>query len=267
MEISRNDFDVILKELFEGDKVCFDTLCRVTMELLTPTVEYWCKTNPVLYGKNCEDDIVQDTELKVLKYSLTNFFFAGGRAEPNRDPEQFNKWLFTVAKNVMRDHVRSFASKNYQDISALEHALADDAPTEDEESEACAHLTNVIDKVINLRVGIHKILAWLLISIKTVNTDGNKTKITDAVVSRFRDCPLFDMYLEIQREFLLHPEINLNARQKTRIEKALLADADGDGVQVGDLTFGSFFGAAEGKYSVSDWIYKINLSVRRSLSQ
>ena len=266
MEISRSDFDVILTELFESDKVCFDTLCRVTSELLIPTVQYWCNTNPVLRNKNCEDDIVQDTELKVIKYSLTHFFFAGGRETPNRDPEQFNKWLFTVAKNVMRDHVRSFSAKSYQDISDVEHALADDAPTADEERDVCAQLSEVIDAVINLRVGIHKILAWLLISIKILNSDGQRSKITDTVVSRFKDCPLFDMYLEIQREFLLYPDINLNAYQKTRIEKSLLADTDRDGVQVGDLTFGSFFGSSEGKYTVSDWIYKINLSVRRSLS-
>ena len=121
MEISRNDFDVILTELFESDKVCFDSLCRVTSELLMPTVQYWCNTNPVLRNKNCEDDIVQDTELKVIKYSLTHFFFAGGRETPNRDPEQFNKWLFTVAKKiwdyVLADRRLVFGGASYSWIS------------------------------------------------------------------------------------------------------------------------------------------------------
>ncbi len=266
MELSNKDFDIILSELFGTDTPCFDTLCARTVEVLRPTVEYWCSSNPILRNKCCEDDIIQDTELKVLKYSITHFFFAGGKTEPNNDRTQFNKWLFTVAKNVMRDYVQSYSARNHVSLADFEESLADEPDDIADNDEVCRELTRVVDAVINLRVGIHKILAWLLISLKIINTDGQRSKITDEVVDRFGIAVLFDMYIEVQNEFILHPVIWLATEQKTRIERSLLKDTGIPGKTVGDTTFGSYFGLAEGKYAVSDWIYKINLSVRRSFT-
>ena len=87
MQISSVDFNSMMAELFEYDTPKFDSMCKIARDQLTPLVTKWCVTNPSLRDKGLEDEIIQKTSVRLIRYSLDKFFFAGGREEPNNDPE------------------------------------------------------------------------------------------------------------------------------------------------------------------------------------
>src|SRR5258705_9054872 len=66
------------------------------------------------------DDLTADVFLRVLE--------AAGRYDPTRDPRA---WIFSIARNAMRDHFRRFRIRRHVTLGALRD-LAADAPSPEE---------------------------------------------------------------------------------------------------------------------------------------
>ena len=264
MQISDVDFRNMLAELFDSDTPRFDSMCKIARDQLTPLVNKWCASNSILRDKGLEDEIIQKTSVRLMKYSITKFFYAQGADTPNTDPDEYCKWMFAIVKNVAKDEIKSAKAKSYADISEL----ADFIPAEEEDyfarEDASHALERVVEAVVGLRVGVHKMLVWLLLVSASANSGAKNSVIISAIVKRYHGSSLNTLYSAVKTQFVLHPYLYLSATCKATIESALNRSCEGG--TVGDSNLDCYFGQAEGKYCISDWVYKINLSVRRSFS-
>ena len=264
MQISSVDFNNMMTELFECEVPRFDSMCKIARDQLTPLVTRWCAGSQALRDKGIEDEIIQKTSVRLIKYSLTKFFYADGREEPNSSSEEFCKWMCAIAKNVARDEIKALKVKRYTDISELAELL----PAEEEDyfarEDASRLLESLVEHVSSLRVGVHKMLVWLLLIAASANSGAKNSVIIAAIVKRYGAEPLDTLYRAVQSQFTLHPYLYLSPAGKASIALAL-GKPHGEGT-VGQSCLNEYFGQSEGKYVISDWIYKINLSVRRSFS-
>lgn len=258
MRFKKEEFDKMLHELFVEKPARFDTLCDIVGREILPTVRSWCATDPALQGRYCEDDIVQDTTLKVIKYCVTGFFLRDGRTEPNNDMDEFCRWLFTVARNVKRDYSNSYRERILVDYDALEERVGDEIG-EDHRAE---ELASVFDIVFSLDMGVHKLLAWLAVSL-TILAETDKRKVaTEMVVDRFARKTLDQMWSYLLTQLGRYPSLKPTEAETATVRAALDA-RDELGIRIGDREFYTFFMAKGGKYSVSDWLHKINQLIKR----
>ena len=134
MEITREEFDVMLKELLGGEKANFNMLCSVAEKLLMPSIKRWCNADPALRGRDQERDIMNTIHLHLINVAITGFFLKEGPGGPvNDDPEGFKKWLFTVACNKKRDIAKGLRKNDYY-VTDLDNPLAENLSTEDDDN-------------------------------------------------------------------------------------------------------------------------------------
>jgi hypothetical protein len=173
-------------------------------------------------------------------------------------------WLFTVAKNTKVSYIRSLCRSSVTDIEPFAESIpsADEFDNGDREDMSLT-ICRAISSVISLRVGIHKILAWLTVSMLVLNEDVKRSTATDFVANHLGSSTLYEMLDFLLRELERHPYVKISVEDMERL-KELLAEKS-DGVAVGDCLFSDFFTSKGGNYSISDWIYKINKTIRRSL--
>ena len=263
MNFSEAEYQRAVSELFDNTTASFEGLCTVADALLRPVVTSWCAATPVLSGRMCEDDIVQEVQLRMIKYVINDFYLRE-RSDPNRDSHEFRLWLFRVAKNAKNSYIASLCRTATTDITPFEESIAaDENECDYEREDASLAIGRAIHSVVALRVGVHKILAWLLVSLIILNEDEKRSSATDKVVLSFADKTLYEMMRAVEREIAKHPFLRLSVHDRESLYEALREN--GGGVPVGECRFSSFFTSKGGNYSVSDWIYKINTSIRRSL--
>ena len=260
MRFTEADFDEMLHQLFDTDKPCYDALCAISECELLPAIKRWCAEDKALSGRNLEFDIMQDTQVRLMKYCITRFFLRGDRETPNDSPDEFCRWIRAVARNVTRDYSNKHREYIHVDFYELEERIGDDESDTDDSSD---ELRAVFDAVFKLRIGVHKLLAWLCVSVLILSETDSRSTATDMLVSRFGESTLdtlCDFFLDrIAKYPMLAPTDNT-----VRYLRASLDVTDGDGVRLGSRPFSHFFMNKGGKYSVSDWIHKINLSIKRS---
>ena len=258
MRFTRQEFDTMIHELFVEVPARFDTLCIILEKELTPTIRSWCAVDPALNGRFCEEDILSDTCVKVIKYCVTSFFLRDGRTEPNTDPDSFCKWIYTVARNVKRDYSNSYRERIILDYSELEERVGDELG----DDFATEELSGIFDIVFSLDMGVHKLLAWLAVSVTILSETDKRNVATEMVVDRFAHSTLDEMLAHLLCELSNYPALMPSDSEIAAVRSAL-DETDGLGVRIGDRPFYTFFMAKGGKYSVSDWLHKINQLVKR----
>ena len=258
MRLKKEEFDKILQELFGESPVRYDTLCDVLWRELLPTVRGWCAVDTALQGRNCEEDIIQDTVKKVIKYCITGFFLRKGRTEPNTDKDAFCRWVYVVARNVKKDYSNSARERIIVDYNELEEKIGDDVG----ESHETEELSRIFDIVFSLDMGIHKLLAWLAVSVTILGETDKRKVATEMVVDRFARKTLDEIWEYHLKELRRYPSLAPTEKEITDVRDALNA-RDELGIRLGEREFYTFFMTKGGKYSVSDWLHKINQLIKR----
>jgi len=261
MRFTPDEFQIALRELFVEEPACFDTLCVIAEKELMPAIRGWCADDNALRGRDCECDIMQDTLVRIIKYCITGFFLRDGRNSPNTDMQEFCRWIYTVARNVKRDYSNSYRERIIVDYSELEGRIGDELGEEFVGEE----LASVFDITFSLKMGVHKLLAWLAVSVVILNETDKRNVATEIVVNRFGKATLDEMLEFLLRELRRYPNLLPTDSELAGIRK-LLDEPDELGVRTGDRPFYTFFMAKGGKYSVSDWLHKINQLIKRNYS-
>ncbi len=259
MRFTRAEFDEMLHQLFDTDEPCFDALCAISECELLPVIKGWCARDRALSGKNLEFDIMQDTQVRLMKYCITRFFLRGDREQPNDSPDEFCRWIRVVARNVARDYSEKQREYIHVDYYEMEERIGDDMSDDDDLGD---ELRRVFDAVFTLKIAVYKLLAWLCVSVIILGETDSRSVATDTLVSRFGESTLDGLCDLFLREIAKYPAL-VPTDTTVLYLRALLDETDGDGVRLGDRPFSYFFMAKGGKYSVSDWIHKINLSIKR----
>ena len=258
------EYKQIVKGILDSTPADFSVLCEVCGREIAPVVRYWCINDTALNGRRCEDDIMQDTMLRMMKYSVTGFFMRSGEEPFSRGKDEFVRWTFTVAKNVSRDYSRRMRRDASFDISALAECIGEEDKYGFSRESACVALMKAIDTVVSMRIGVHKIIVWLLVYITSINTDADRTKVIDALVRGYSNATLDEVRNELLRQFSRHEILRLREVHRLRLNELL--DRPEGGKRLGDHRLCEFFSQSGGKYSISDWLYKTNMSLRRNTS-
>lgn len=261
MRFTVDEFNIAICELFNEEPACFDTLCEISERELMPSIRGWCAADNALRGREVEADIMQDTLVRIIKYCITGFFLRGERTEPNTDVNEFCRWIYTVARNVKRDYSNSYRERIIVDYSELEGRIGDEIGDDFVGEE----LASVFDVTFSLNMGVHKLLAWLAVSVVILNETDQRSVATEIVVDRLGNSTLDEMLEFLLSELRYYPALMPNENEVLGI-RAMLDERDELGVRIGDRPFYTFFMAKGGKYSVSDWLHKINQLIKRNCS-
>jgi hypothetical protein len=184
LRFTQEEFDTMVEQLLGGRLDSYDMLCTIADRVLRPSVIRWCNTDDTLRGRGLEEDIMQEIHTKLLLNVVTRFLRRNGpEGELNRDPEGFQAWMFTVARNVKRD----FANKlRAQDIKTreLEGAEAETLSSEDLAGQQTHvdRLRQSFDVVLSADAGVHKVLTWLAQSLYILELDVTKIQSTQIVL-------------------------------------------------------------------------------------
>ena len=90
------------------------------------------------YQREVSEDMVQQVFYKMLKYSHT---FTG--------QGEFVHWMYSIARNVLKDQFKKNKGFQYQDANAMEYELADSTSLEDqlESKQAKAELLRAMGRL------------------------------------------------------------------------------------------------------------------------
>lgn len=271
MRFTRAEFDVMVNELLYSTPVSFDMLCSIAEKTLKPSVVNWCKTEECLRGRGCEDDIMQEIHLRLMKTTVDYFLLRDDIEGPyNDNPEGFEDWIFFVAKNIKRDFANKIRNRDFStddiDDSAIEEILSSDY--EDGTEENVDRLKQAFSIVLSSDVGIYKVLTWLAQFVFILDENVTKIKSNELIIAAFEEKTLYDMYDMLLNASKKIPWIVVTKEQNEKILCALRKKREGS-VSYGETKYKNFFmkhnGEVSGKKSISDWVNRMNDMIRRQI--
>lgn len=251
---STAEYQQMLSEL-SGSPCSFDTLILLARKTLYGSVCKWCNNHMALRKRGYEEDIMQNINLRLVKYFLKSF---------RRNPEdvlgnsaEFVNWLFTVAKNEFY----TFARKNGRVIAAEGTADPENQKTTPSYEMAPSIIENervlsAFQTVLGASSKPHIILTWLAVML-TINEEGvDRIDATHVIAEELSDKTLDEIYRFVRQELI--QKMIISADSPLLVQLSAKLDAKTDGVRIGDRTFRSFFMKKGDTDSISDWINRMN---------
>lgn len=271
MRFTRDEFDVMVNELLYKDPISFDMLCQIAEKTLRPSVVNWCKTEDCLCGRGCEDDIMQEIHLRLMKTTVDYFLLRAEVEGPyNDNPEGFEDWIFFVAKNIKRDFANKIRNRDFTTDDIDDPAIGEIPSNdyEDDTEENVDRLKQAFSTVLSSDVGIYKVLTWLAQFIFILEFDVSKIKSNELIIAAFENKTLYDMYDMILTASNKIPWIVITRDQNEKILEALRKKRNGN-VSYGETKYKDFFmkhnGEVSGKKSISDWMNRMNDMIKRKV--
>lgn len=267
LAFSAEEFNIMLDQLLYNQQVSFDMLIRIAEKTLRSSVNRWCALDEALAGKGFEEDILQETYIRLIKTAVSSFFLRNGVDGPvNNDMDGFKNWMFKVAMNIKRDYanqVRKVSAHTYhmeegeaEKLLFVSDALSD--PTTEREQL----LSKAFAIVLDADVQVYKVLTWLAQSLYIVEQDVTKIQSNGLVVEHFSQKTLFEMRDMLFAWAKKVSWLQITPEQSAKIEQALVA-ADEDGRVYGEMCYSEFFMKKGGKATISDWVNRMNHLIKR----
>lgn len=254
------EFKTMVSELLDEDKGSSDTLCIIAEKALRSKVRFWCSIHPVLRGREMEDDIMQETFIRLLKTTVTHFLSKkDSKGESNIDPGKFQAWITTVARNITRDTAKALRRKDYKTAPLEDDGdwPNSDPPIDDEElSRRRDVLSKAFKIVLEANTKVYKTLTWLALSLFMLRLDITKIKSNDMIIAAFEEKTLFEMRDMIFDFAQKIDWIDFTPEQIEKINKDLNADVNGR--PIGEAKYKECYMKKGGKASISDWVNRMN---------
>lgn len=254
------EFKTMVSELLDEERGASDTLCTIAEKALRPMVRHWCSIDLDLRGRGMEDDIMQETFIRLLKTTVTHFLSKkDSNGESNIHPDKFQAWIITVAENITRDTASALRRKDYK--TAL---LEDDGdwPNSDPpiDDDTLLYQREILSRAFNIVLGadakIYKTLTWLAQSLFMLRLDITKIKSNDVIIAMFEEKTLFEMR-DMLFDFAKKVDwIVFTPEQIEKIDKDLNAIIDGR--PIGEAKYKECYMKKGGKASISDWVNRMN---------
>ena len=123
--ISNEDFGVLVEELLGREQISYDMLCLLAERELRPLVRRLCRSEPCLRGKDLENDIMQEINIRLIKTAISHFLLREGcDSQINYDPIGFRKWMVTVAINIKNDYANRERRHDFKNLPIDENVLS-----------------------------------------------------------------------------------------------------------------------------------------------
>ena len=255
------EFNAMVTELTVSDPPSFHTLISIAAKTLKPAMAKWCREDRRLAGRQYEDDILQETLIRLMKTCVTHFLYRTN--ELNNDPEGFKNWMFEVALNIKRDFSQKVARHDNCERGFEDGEEENIAEKNDENNAVSERLEKAFAVILDSDVKIYKILTWLAQCVFIVEYGITKKQSNDALVDTFAEKTLYDMRDEVYKFAEGIPWMNFSEAHKRKIETALSEEYD-NGKTYGETKYKEFFMKKEGKATISDWVNRMNGIIRRS---
>lgn len=265
--LTEEEFEQIIFELLETKPAKYDALCAAAAKLLTAPLRRKCAEMPAL-GQVCTyEDLLSETYIRLIKCAIPNFFL---RTETvNRDREGFCRWMYTVAGNICRDKIRYSVSHEALSLEG-ESETEDAAPLQIADpsaekpfaaSEENAILAAAFETVLKMDMQVYKTITWVAQAVMILTEGVTKIESNDLLIQRFENMTLEAMWEEIRRAAKRLPWLRISDAAETRLRK--IFDTKVNTIRYGDMRYGDFYMKKGAKASISDWVNRINASVRR----
>lgn len=267
-KFSNEEFDLMLSELFDNEQATFDTLCMIADKQLKTLVRKKCNEFSSISRRLEHEDVMQEVHIRLITRCVTGFFLRNGAAEPNRDPDEFCKWIYKVAKNVICDYGRKNASidlrvrfwEEDEEYGIIDETIFDEDALEDDRER----LRKAFAIVLDADASIYKILVWIAQCIVILSADVTKIQSNEILINEFSNKTLSEM-----RDIVIHASrlikwLEFTPEQLERINSSL-SQPFADGKTYGETTLSSFFMKQGGKKSISDWANRMNNLIKRRI--
>ncbi|MBQ3044737.1 MAG: sigma-70 family RNA polymerase sigma factor [Clostridia bacterium] len=258
---TQQEFHKMLFELTQSDAVCYNTLINIAEKTLYKSVCGWCNQTPVL--KNCEEDLMQEIYIRLIKKCVTGFIMRDGVI--NDDPEGFKNWLFTVAKNIRNDFAKKMGAKELYEPNTPDGELPEGVCVDTAENDYDYDLLNrCFCIVLNSDSKVHIPLTWVTMMLVIAKGGLTRIEATESVVNICDGMNLDQMldFITKQSETIIW--LNLNQCQLDDVRKKL-DEKDSCGVRTGDKKYSDFYMKKGAKASVSDWVNRMNSRIEKEV--
>lgn len=271
MHFTREEFDVMVRELLYDDQVTYDMLCTITEKTLRNKVGAWCRADATLRGREYEDDIMQEIHIRVIKRTISSFLLKkciNGKPY-NDDPEGFEDWLYEVGRNIKKDFSDRVRRIDFRTEDLDKPGVIDiPANSDEEQADRIETLKEAFTIVMNSDTGVYKVLTWIAQFVFMIGGGDTKIQSNEEIIANFEQQTLYKMYSDLLTMSKWVPWIKITKQQHERIMDAL-AKPFNEERSYGSTMYRDFYmkhgGAPNGKKSVSDWMNRMNGIIRREL--
>lgn len=264
---SDDEFEKMIFEITSQDHPNFSMLCEIASKQVWPYIRRKCSQCEAIRRRNAEDDVMQEVHCRLIKTCVTGFFLRDGRDEINRDPEEFCKWMYTVAKHVFCDYANriSIIDSKTRPIEEGEDIPSPLQPVfEHSQEEAQDTLRNAFAIVIASDNSVYKILTWMAQCVVVLRADTTKLRSNGILISEFSEKTLYEMRDTIIDAAKEIPWLLFTEDQLSQINTALDKRYD-DARRFGEVPYKMFFMKKGGKSSISDWVNRMNVIIVRRM--
>lgn len=254
---TNEEYQIMIYELTEKEPASFDMMCRIAERTLKPLIKKWCYESEDLRNRQYEDDILQDTQIRLFKTCVTHFLKRKDRQYViNDDPDEFCLWIKTVGRNMTRDKAKEVRKQNFHTTKLTPEISAPDefAKIEDNTAEQFVKAFHI---AVYAPRNPHIVLTWIMQSALTVYYDINRIKATQIIEENVSDITLFEMWNAILKMLGELPELKTTQEENDHI-MAGLKTINAENKPVGDTVYREYYGNRGGKAAISDWIYRMN---------
>ncbi len=277
MRFTKEEFDMMVRELLFRTPASYDMLCRIAEKELKTRIDGWCNSDLDLRGGQYGDDVMQLVHIRLIERTVPFFLLRDGiEGDYNNDPEGFAAWMITVAKNLKRDYASRVRSDIFHTVSDDDKKKKKDEVEEEDDAlavppdyaERDKKLARAFDIVLSSDLSIYKKLTWFALAVIMVRNDISKIKATHHLVGIFENKTLADMYAALLNASEEISWMTVTYEQHKKILNALQAETK-NGIPFGETAYKEFFmqyqGEACGLKSVSDWTNRINYILYREI--
>ena len=261
--ISNEDFGVLVEELLGRERISYDMLCLLAERELRPLVRRLCRSEPCLRGRDLENDIMQEINIRLIKTAISHFLLREGcDSQINYDPIGFRKWMVTVAINIKNDYANRERRHDFKNLPIDENVLSGEYDEISISDDGIEMLQAAFSIVMASDVKVYKVLTWVAQMIFIISFDISKIQSNEMIVSAFREKTLFEMYGMLLSAGKAIPWLTVSEEQNKKIEAALNSPWDEKTV-FGNVKYKDFFMKKGGKYSISDWVNRMNNMIKQ----
>ena len=247
-------------------------LCHIAEKTLENKVKYWCSNDTALRNRGCEEDIMQEIYLRLIKTTVSGFLLKKSvNGVYNNDPEGFEDWLFRVARNIKKDFANRIRGRDIktESLDELESQWLSERQQEELERRI-ERLGKAFDIVMAADASVYKVLSWLAQFLFILDRNITKIQSADEIIAAFEHTTLNEMYEKLRAVARRIPWVQITQSQDEKLRKALDKPWDGE-CTYGQVEFCMFFmkhnAQVAGKKSISDWSNRMNTLIRRELKR
>lgn len=273
--ISEQDFLAIREDILEREPAKFDRLYRAADTLLRPYVKSKTRnTQAARSDPNFVDDILQDIHIKLIQTIVTHFFLRDGSEGEHKDALGLTRWMFVVARNttltaltknsqrIPLSLIQDNDDEEEYELPIVDNDVNRQPGTMMEQREAVSQCFNF---VIDSGSAGHIVLAFLMISLLTLESGGNRIEAERLFAQKFADKPLDDILDTFRAGVHLKPWLEISNAQLDRFKEKL--DAPINGQRSGEYPLKDFAMKKGLEASLSDWLNRMDSRLKKAFQE